>query len=75
MRITNIIDGYLCQNEDGSYSWRINVKDKEGNPYIIEFPKVGISIMINPMEHCLEIEPKILTVEPYESILFTITEY
>lgn len=35
MRIADIIDGYLCKNEDGSYSWSINAKDNEGNSYII----------------------------------------
>lgn len=73
MRITNIIDGYLCQNEDGSYSWSINIKDKEGKSYIVEFPKVAISITNNPTEYSLEIEPKMSTSD--ENILFTLTEH
>lgn len=75
MRIADIIDGYLCKNEDGSYSWSINAEDNKGNSCIIEIPKVTISIINNPTEYGFEIKPKMLTIEPNENILFTIMEY
>lgn len=76
MRIADIIDGYLCKNEDGSYSWSINAKDNGGNSYIIEIPKVTVSIIDNLKEYVFEIEPKMLTIEPDENnVLFTIMEY